>query len=167
MNQHATQPSLSTSSSLFTFSDLSRFSSGFSDTVKLILNFSRCSRFHKSNIIPTGKSTLPPSLPKAPLGSADWIAAFLLAEAALFIVRAHCLVTAAASEEDTKLFHSPCTGVPLPEPLNDHKHWIYHHSLMILVLTYRYGQKTMAQNYVLSRPGEAIPRKKLPPFGNF
>ena len=112
-NQHATQPSLSTSSSLFTFSDLSRFSSGFSDTVKLILNFSRCSRFHKSNIIPTGKSTLPPSLPKAPLGSADWIAAFLLAAAALFIVRAQCLGTAAASEEDTKLFHSPCTGVPL------------------------------------------------------
>ena len=51
-NQHATQPSLSTSPSLFTFSDLSHFSSGFSDTVKLILNFSRCSRFRKSNIIP-------------------------------------------------------------------------------------------------------------------
>ena len=25
----------------------------------------------------------------------------------------------------------------------------------------------MVQNYVFSRPGEAIPRKKLLPFGNF
>ena len=49
----------------------------------------------------------PPSVPKAPLGSADWIAAFLLAALALFIMRAQRLVTAAASEEDTKLFHSP------------------------------------------------------------